>query len=164
MYLYPDFTDVLKGKKVPEHMKEQLGFTEFKDGNDFRKFMMYLHKSSSVDKGYAPVAVCNEELFRIPEDVAKSPSGIKARVSCVLTPKQTKLLVESFKGAIKEIYKANGIDLNLNVNPKTKEEINNDLKNAKRKLPGKNQDPYTLVVKLFNAELARTPEFKALRA
>jgi hypothetical protein len=72
MYVYADFTSLLKGKKVPEKMQSDVGSETIETGKHFRDFLLAANKL-----GYTPVSTVNGEIF------GETSGKITLRISCV---------------------------------------------------------------------------------
>ena len=72
MYVYADFTALLKGKKIPEILQNVIGSKTLETGQHLRDLLLFIYKLN-----YTPVSTVNGEIFN--EDNNK----ITLRISCV---------------------------------------------------------------------------------
>jgi aspartate/methionine/tyrosine aminotransferase len=72
MYIYADFTSLLKGKLIPENLQSYVGSKTFECGKHLRDVLLSAHKL-----GYAPVSTVNGEIF------GEAENKITLRISCV---------------------------------------------------------------------------------
>jgi len=72
MYIYADFTDLLKGKSVPVNMQHAIGSKTIETGKHLRDFLL-----AADQFGYLPVSTVNGEIF------GEQADKITLRISCV---------------------------------------------------------------------------------
>jgi len=89
MYLYADFTKQVKGKAVPEILRNEIGSDTIETGEHWRNLLLNMHRVS-----YIPVSTVNGEIF------GEEPNKITLRISCVERDlNNLALAVNTFKGA-----------------------------------------------------------------
>ena len=74
MYVYANFTNQLKGKPVPEALRQAVGSATVETGAHLRDLLLAAHK---LGGGYLPVATVNGEVF------SEAYGVIALRISCV---------------------------------------------------------------------------------
>ncbi len=101
MYLYADFTGLLKGKAIPQALQNLVGSKTIETGKHLRDFLLAMHKLS-----YVPVSTVNGEIFG-------EENKITLRISCVeRNICALKYGVHTLKGAIQVL-----LDKDFGVNP-----------------------------------------------
>jgi aspartate/methionine/tyrosine aminotransferase len=90
MYVYADFTTLLKGKKIPTILQSYIGSETIETGKHFRDLLLSIYKL-----GYVPVSTVNGEIF------GEESHKITLRISCVeRNLNALKYAVNTFRGAV----------------------------------------------------------------
>lgn len=90
MYVYADFTALLKGKKIPTVLQSDIGSETIETGKHLRDFLLSIYKLD-----YVPVSTVNGEIF------GETSHKITLRISCVERNLcALKYAVNTFRGAI----------------------------------------------------------------